>query len=92
MEKHSSTLKTVELLILVLTDGTWTSIFQIMQRMLELDEVGFHGSFVDEAGHFAFDMMKTVAEDSVRKNVHDYILGTIKDIQPIEAYLNDPRH
>ena len=51
-----------------------------------------HGSFVDEAGHFAFDMMRTVAEDSVRKNVHDYILGTIKDTQPIEAYLNEPRH
>ena len=92
LEKHSSTLKSVELRQLVLTDGTWTSIFQIMRSMLELDEVGFHGRFADEAGHFAFDILKTVAEDSFRKNVHDYILGATEDFQLIEAYLDEHRH
>ena len=91
LERHSSTLKTVELCELALLDGTWTSIFQMMRIKLELDEVGFHGNFHDRGGRFAFDMKKTVAEDSFRKNVQDYILGAIEDFQPIEAYLNEYR-
>ena len=63
-----------------------------MQRMIELDEVGFYGSFVDEAGHFEFEMMYTVAEDPFKKNIHDYILGATEEFQSIEAYLNKHRH
>lgn len=87
LERHSSTLKIVELRELVLVDGTWTSIFQTMRIMLELDEVGFQGNFEDRGGRFAFDVEKTVAENSFRKNVQDYILGTTEDFQAIEAYL-----
>lgn len=92
LEKHSSTLKTVELRHLILMDGVWTSIFHMMRSMLALDEVGFHGSFADDAGHFEFDMTKTVAEASFRKNVHDYIVGATEDFQPIEAYLDEHRY
>lgn len=63
-----------------------------MRSMLALDEVGFHGSFADDGGHFEFDMTKTVAEASFRKNVHDYIVGATEDFQPIEAYLDEHRY
>ena len=87
LERHSSTLKTVELRELVLLDGTWTSIFQMMRIMLQLDEVGFHGTLRDRRGRLPFDSVKNVREDSFRKNVRDYILGTTEDFQAIEAYL-----
>ena len=91
LERHSSTLKTVELRDLGLMDGTWTSIFQMMRTLLELDEVGFHGLFADNDGSFVFGMTKTVSGYSFTKNVHDYILGATDDFQPIEAYLNEYR-
>ena len=61
----------------------------MMRTILNLDEVIFRGTFVDDGGHFEFDVMKTLEEDSFRKNVHDYVLGAIEDFQPIEAYLNE---
>ena len=92
LERHSRTLKTVELRGSDLMAGTWTSVFQMMRTMLELDEVSFYGTFADNDGLFNFDMMKTVAEDSFRKNVHDYILGATEGFRPIEAYWNEYRY
>ena len=98
LDRHSSTLRSVVLSSLSLSDGKWMSIFRMMRNELKLDAVAFRGEFCDEDGLFCFDMFDYAAKESFRRNirsftrnVHDYILGATEDTQPIEAYLNENR-
>ena len=98
LDRHSSTLRSVVLSSLSLSDGKWMSIFRMMRSELKLDAVAFRGEFCDEDGLFCFDMFDYVARESFTRNVqsftrnvHDYILGATEDTQPIEAYLNENR-
>lgn len=100
LDRHSSTLRSVVLNSLSLSDGKWMSIFRMMRSELKLDAVAFRGEFCDEDGVFHFDTFKfdsvgkesfTRKVQSFTRNVHDYILGATEDTQPIEAYLNENR-
>ena len=88
LDRHSSTLRSVELGSVYLTDGKWMSIFRMMRSVLRLDAVDFSGYFREANEFFAFDTGDNVAADSFSKNVHDYILRATEDTQSIEAYLN----
>lgn len=92
LDRHSSTLKSVELHSLSLVDGKWMSIFRMMRSVLELDAVAFHGDFHEEDDYFTFNAELNVAARSFRRNVHDYIIRATENTQPIEAYLNQYTH
>ncbi|KAK0508335.1 hypothetical protein JMJ35_009419 [Cladonia borealis] len=91
LDRHSSTLRSVVLSNMSLSDGKWMSIFRMMRSELKLDALAIRGEFRDEDGIFYFDMFESVAETSFRSNVHHYILGATEDSQLIEAYLNENR-
>ncbi len=87
LNRHSSTLRSVQFRSLSLIDGEWMSMFRLMRSMLRLDEAGFRGTFHDKNGIFSFDVLGA-ADIAFKWHVRDYILGATEDTQPIEAYLN----
>lgn len=48
MKRHSRTLKTLKLGSMYLFEGQWASAFQRMRTVLRLNEVGFHGVFIND--------------------------------------------
>ena len=93
LERHSSTLRSIELRTLWLVDGKWMSIIRMMRSVLRLDSVAFYGCFREEDYYFAFEGVgNQAASSSFSKNVHDYILRATDNTQPLEAYLNEYTH